>query len=73
MQRVISNRVVCREMIRMGPQEFHGLCSILQREGGLRPTQRVSIEEQVVKLYIRWDITLQHAKYTKYLVDLESV
>lgn len=42
-----------RKITRMSPKAFIDLCDILQREGGLRPTQRVSVEEQVAKtLYI---------------------
>lgn len=35
--------------VRMGPKAFLGLCSILQENGGLRPTQRATIKEQVSK------------------------
>ncbi|XP_058734266.1 uncharacterized protein LOC131605995 [Vicia villosa] len=42
-----------RKIIRMSPKAFLDLCSILQQEGGLRQTQRVTVEEQVAKtLYI---------------------
>jgi len=42
-----------RKIIRMSPKAFLDLCDILQREGGLLPTLRVSVEEQVAKtLYI---------------------
>ncbi|GAV78636.1 LOW QUALITY PROTEIN: DDE_4 domain-containing protein, partial [Cephalotus follicularis] len=37
----------CRDIIRTGPQAFLRLCDILQKFGGLQPTQRASIEEQV--------------------------
>lgn len=37
------------DIIRMGPQAFEKLCKILHDEGGLRSTQRVSLEEQVAK------------------------
>jgi hypothetical protein len=37
----------------MSPKAFLDLCSILQQEGGLLPTQRVTVEEQVAKtLYL---------------------
>lgn len=40
-------------IVRMSPKAFSDLCVVLQREGGLRPTQRVTIEEQVAEtLYI---------------------
>ena len=38
-----------RDVIRMGPQAFIRLCNILERDAGLLPTQRVSVEEQVGK------------------------
>lgn len=42
-----------RKIIRISPKAFLDLCDILQREGGLLPTLRVSVEEQVAKtLYI---------------------
>ena len=42
-----------RKIIRMGPKAFLDLCDILKREGGLQPTQQVTLEEQVAKtLYI---------------------
>jgi hypothetical protein len=42
-----------RKIIRMSPKAFLDLCSILQQEGGLLPTQRVTVEEQVAKtLYL---------------------
>ncbi|XP_020262171.1 uncharacterized protein LOC109838112 [Asparagus officinalis] len=48
-RKILSQRVVCREMIRMNPPAFHQLCGILERDGGLKRTQRVTIEEQVAK------------------------
>jgi len=43
----------CRKIIRMSPKAFLDLWSILQQEGGLLPTQRVTTKEQVAKtLYI---------------------
>ncbi|GAV83998.1 LOW QUALITY PROTEIN: DDE_4 domain-containing protein [Cephalotus follicularis] len=43
----IKNNEKCRDIIRIGPQAFLRLCDILQKFGGLQPTQRASIEEQV--------------------------
>ncbi|KAK9058168.1 hypothetical protein SSX86_023008 [Deinandra increscens subsp. villosa] len=43
----ITNSGKCRELIRMSEKAFMTLCDILKRDGGLRPTQRMSIEEQV--------------------------
>ena len=37
----------CRELIRMSESTFKILCQKLESEGGLRPTQRMTIEEQV--------------------------
>ncbi|XP_076904401.1 uncharacterized protein LOC143559827 [Bidens hawaiensis] len=37
----------CRDLIRMSEKAFMTLCGILKRDGGLRPTQRMSVEEQV--------------------------
>ncbi|KAL7199328.1 hypothetical protein ACSBR2_021590 [Camellia fascicularis] len=43
----------CRNITRMGPQAFQDLCHILERDGGLKPTKRATVEEQVAKcLYI---------------------
>ncbi|KAL6575356.1 hypothetical protein OROMI_012641 [Orobanche minor] len=39
----------CRELIRISEQAFKKLCTILQRDGGLRPTQRISVEEHVAR------------------------
>ena len=39
----------CRELIRVSEQAFKKLCTILQRDGGLRPTQRMSVEEHVAR------------------------
>ncbi|KAJ0520767.1 putative harbinger transposase-derived nuclease domain-containing protein [Helianthus annuus] len=43
----LSNGGKCRELIRMSGKAFMTLCSILKRDGGLRATQRMSVEEQV--------------------------
>ncbi|GAV91772.1 LOW QUALITY PROTEIN: DDE_4 domain-containing protein, partial [Cephalotus follicularis] len=43
----IKNNEKCRYIIRIGPQAFLRLCDILQKFGGLQPTQRASIKEQV--------------------------
>ncbi|KAI3749692.1 hypothetical protein L2E82_20308 [Cichorium intybus] len=45
----LSNGGKCRELIRMSLQAFKKLCTILQRDGGLRPTQRMSVEEHVAR------------------------
>ncbi|KAI3507712.1 hypothetical protein L1887_22703 [Cichorium endivia] len=45
----LSNGGKCRELIRMSLQGFKKLCTILQRDGGLRPTQRMSVEENVAR------------------------
>lgn len=39
----------CREIIRMSKDAFCKLCDILVQSGGLRPTQRMSVEEQVAR------------------------
>ncbi|KAI9098514.1 hypothetical protein K1719_025139 [Acacia pycnantha] len=42
-----------RDIVRMGPEAFFGLCNMLKRDGGLKPTRFSSVEEQVAKsLYI---------------------
>ena len=46
---IMSQRVICREMIRMNPPAFNQLCEILEMNGGLKPTRRATIEEQVAK------------------------
>ena len=52
MREIIENKK-CRDIIRMGPGAFLDLCDMLRKEGGLQPTQRATIEEQVAKfLYI---------------------
>ncbi|XP_035830047.1 protein ALP1-like [Helianthus annuus] len=43
----LSNGGKCRELIRMSEKAFMTLCSILKRDGGLRATQRMSVEEHV--------------------------
>ncbi|XP_059288958.1 uncharacterized protein LOC132042434 [Lycium ferocissimum] len=40
---------LCFNIIRMTPSAFIGLCEILIRDGGLRPTLQVTVEEQVAK------------------------
>ncbi|XP_060205092.1 uncharacterized protein LOC132632956 isoform X1 [Lycium barbarum] len=40
---------LCFNIIRMTPSAFIGLCKILIRDGGLRPTLQVTVEEQVAK------------------------
>ncbi|KAL7602888.1 hypothetical protein Lser_V15G18984 [Lactuca serriola] len=43
----------CRDLIRMSENTFRRLCKILQTVGGLRCTQRMSVEEHVARfLYI---------------------
>ncbi|KAL6539162.1 hypothetical protein OROGR_011811 [Orobanche gracilis] len=37
----------CRKPIRLSDQAFKKLCIILRRDGGLPPTQRMSVEEHV--------------------------
>ncbi|XP_071694010.1 uncharacterized protein [Rutidosis leptorrhynchoides] len=39
----------CRKLIRMSENAFMVLCEKLERGGGLRPTQRMSVEEQVAR------------------------
>ena len=52
MREIIGNKKCC-DIIRMGPGAFLDLCDMLCKEGGLQPTQRATIEEQVAKfLYI---------------------
>ncbi|KAI9072892.1 hypothetical protein K1719_045137 [Acacia pycnantha] len=42
-----------RDIVRMGPGAFFGLCNMLKRDGILKPTRFSSVEEQVAKaLYI---------------------
>lgn len=38
-----------RDLIRMNETAYIKLCNILEHEGGLRPTQRMSVEEQVAR------------------------
>ncbi|KAJ8899483.1 hypothetical protein K2173_018457 [Erythroxylum novogranatense] len=47
MKHILDNEERCRAIVRMGPIAFLNLCDILQRKGGLQPTQRASVEEQV--------------------------
>ncbi|XP_057416615.1 uncharacterized protein LOC130711133 [Lotus japonicus] len=52
MRQIVGNDR-CRDIIRMGPQAFLSLCTILREQGGLRHTRRATKEEQVAKfLYI---------------------
>nr|GEU29810.1 hypothetical protein [Tanacetum cinerariifolium] len=39
----------CRDLIRMSGNAFKILCQKLESDGGLRPTQRMTIEEQVAR------------------------
>ncbi|KAL7222024.1 hypothetical protein ACSBR1_023861 [Camellia fascicularis] len=49
----LSSIKYCRNITHMGPQAFQDLCHILERDGGLKPTKRATVEEQVAKcLYI---------------------
>ncbi|KAJ0510471.1 hypothetical protein HanOQP8_Chr11g0415231 [Helianthus annuus] len=43
----LSNGGKCRELICMSEKAFMTLCSILKRDGGLRATQHMSVEEHV--------------------------
>ncbi|XP_060188606.1 uncharacterized protein LOC132617582 [Lycium barbarum] len=44
---------LCRNILRMTPSAFTGLYEMLIRDGGLRPTLRATVEEQVAKtLYL---------------------
>ncbi|KAK1371215.1 hypothetical protein POM88_037307 [Heracleum sosnowskyi] len=45
----LSNRAKCRDTIRMNKEAFLKLCNILISDGGLRPTQRMSVKEQVAR------------------------
>ncbi|XP_076882681.1 uncharacterized protein LOC143531222 [Bidens hawaiensis] len=45
----LLNSGKCRELIRMSEKAFMTLCNILERDGGLRPTQRMSVEEHVAR------------------------
>lgn len=49
MLRSLSVNGKCRELIRMSERAFMLLCQKLEIYGGLRPTQRMSIEEQVFR------------------------
>lgn len=40
---------LCHNILRMSPSAFFGLCEILVRDGGLRPTLQATVEEQVAK------------------------
>ena len=48
----IVGGVKCHELFRMCPNAFINLCEILQEKGGLRPTQRASVGEQVDRFLI---------------------
>ncbi|KAI3771568.1 hypothetical protein L6452_02733 [Arctium lappa] len=45
----LSSSGKCREIIRMSETAFKILCQKLKNEGGLRPTRRMSVEEQVAR------------------------
>lgn len=45
----LSNRAKCCDTIRMNKEAFLKLCNILVSDGGLRSTQRMSVEEQVAR------------------------
>nr|KAJ0189071.1 hypothetical protein LSAT_V11C800424190 [Lactuca sativa] len=45
----LSNGGQCRELIRMSVQAFKNLCIILRRDGGLRPTECMFVEEHVAR------------------------
>nr|KAJ0201482.1 hypothetical protein LSAT_V11C600337790 [Lactuca sativa] len=45
----LSNGGQFRERIRIREPAFKKLCAILRRDGGLRPTQRISVEEHVAR------------------------
>ena len=45
----LSTSGKCRDIIRMSEKAFSTLCNILVHDGDLRPTQRMSVEEQVAR------------------------
>ncbi|PWA56428.1 myb/SANT-like domain-containing protein [Artemisia annua] len=45
----LSTSGKCRDIIRMSEKAFRTLCNILVRDGDLRPTQRMFVEEQVAR------------------------
>ncbi|PWA53946.1 harbinger transposase-derived nuclease domain-containing protein [Artemisia annua] len=45
----LSTSGKCRDIIRMSEKAFTTLCNILVNDGDLRPTQRMSVEEQVAR------------------------
>ena len=45
----LSTSGKCRDVIRMSMNAFRTLCDILVQHGGLRPTQRMSVEEHVAR------------------------
>ncbi|XP_027109591.1 uncharacterized protein [Coffea arabica] len=45
----LSTNGYLSKVIRMGPETFRRLCDLLQTHGGLQPTQRATVQEQVVK------------------------
>ncbi|XP_065865632.1 protein ALP1-like isoform X1 [Euphorbia lathyris] len=45
----LSSSNLCHNVIRISYSGFTGLCDLLIREGGLRPTIQASVEEQVIK------------------------
>ena len=47
----LSTSGKCRDVIRMSMNAFRTLCDILVHHGGLRPTQRMSVEEHVARFF----------------------
>lgn len=45
----LSTSGKCRKIIHMNQSSFFILCQKLETDGGLRPTQRMSVEEQVAR------------------------
>ena len=45
----LSRSGKCRELIRMSETAFKTLCQKLKNDGGLQPTRRMSVEEQVAR------------------------
>ncbi|KAM3266013.1 hypothetical protein P3L10_003007 [Capsicum annuum] len=41
---------LCHSILRITPSSFISLCEILVRDGGLRPTVQVTVEEQLAKI-----------------------
>ncbi|GJT39655.1 putative nuclease HARBI1 [Tanacetum coccineum] len=60
----------CRQLICMSENAFKILCQKLQSEGGLRPTQRMTIEEQVARfLHIVGEIDGTHVRVRVQIKD----